>query len=123
MREARCEAGWGDLSRRVSASGVTPPRGASLPRRAPTLPLQGRVTARGVPRMTTDVHQMDAANSSKVIARSGHGSCDLILATPIRVRALRIIRPRNKEGAGKAGCWLTPMARLQKKMQAAVTTG
>ncbi len=24
---------------------------------------------------------------------------------------------------GKAGCWLTPMARLQKRMQAAVTTG
>jgi hypothetical protein len=35
----------------------------------------------------------------------------------------RKARPRNKEGAGKTGCWPLPMARLQQKKQAAVTTG
>src|SRR5262249_33530444 len=29
----------------------------------------------------------------------------------------------NEEGAGNAGCWPQPMARLQNKKQAAVTTG
>jgi hypothetical protein len=32
-------------------------------------------------------------------------------------------RPQHREGAGKAGCRLTPAARLQQRKQAAVTTG
>jgi hypothetical protein len=32
-------------------------------------------------------------------------------------------RPSKSEGAGNAGCWPQPMARLQKSKQAAVTTG
>jgi len=32
-------------------------------------------------------------------------------------------RPERTEGAGNAGCWPQPMARLQKSKQAAVTTG
>ena len=35
----------------------------------------------------------------------------------------RLVHPRKTEGTGKTGCWLTPMARLQKDKQAAVTTG
>src|SRR5579864_4206935 len=31
--------------------------------------------------------------------------------------------PSKAEGAGNAGCWPQPMARLQQKKQAAVTTG
>ena len=38
-------------------------------------------------------------------------------------RAVEADHPRRKEGAGKVGCRSTPMARLQQRTQAAVTTG
>ncbi len=46
--------------------------------------------------------------------------------SPLAARSARGVAerdPRKEEGAGNAGCWPQPMARLQKRKQAAVTTG
>ncbi|MGJ4951384.1 hypothetical protein [Bradyrhizobium sp. HKCCYLS20291] len=44
-------------------------------------------------------------------------------ATPVRPRLEGRSALRDHEGAGNAGRWPQPMARLQQKKQAAVTTG
>ncbi len=75
-----------------------------------TLPLQGRVAVRAWHRSTQRLKQLIGISVRVPATRFASELCERSALSKM-------------EGAGKAGCWLTPMARLQKRMQAAVTTG
>jgi hypothetical protein len=63
------------------------------------------------------------AGGSQVNSLGQTPGASLRFRDAIRVRAMPDSRPSKNEGAGNAGCVAAPMARLQQKTQAAVTTG
>ncbi len=107
----RGATGWGEFTTGCGRGEITPPRLTSrFARCEATLPLQGRVAVRAWHRSTQRLKQLIGISVRVPATRFASELCERSALSKM-------------EGAGKAGCWLTPMARLQKRMQAAVTTG
>ncbi len=107
----RGATGRSELTNRCGRGEITPPRLTSrFARCEAPLPLQGRGAVHAWHLSTQRLKQLIGMSVRVLATRFASELCERCALSKM-------------EGAGKAGCWLTPMARLQKRMQAAVTTG
>ena len=106
---------------RSPGPGSAPRRCCAASRLAGTTTVERGVIAR---QRSNPESRDDAGLLRRCAPRNDGGeTCVLILAPAFASECCSSDRPLENEGAGKAGCRSAPMARLQQKKQAAVTTG